>query len=83
MLYMPKHSRSRTKLVPQSMSPREKQSLEVMEDSNLPEQKEVPVLPELDMEIECPRCNEIMELCSSFDELVYSCETCSFLLKCL
>ncbi len=72
---------SRTKLVPQSMSPREKQTLEALEETR-PEQREKPVT-ELDMEIECPRCNEIMELCSSFDELVYSCESCSLLLKCV
>jgi phage FluMu protein Com len=37
----------------------------------------------LHTEIECPRCNEIMELHSKFDELVYFCENCSFLLKCV
>jgi phage FluMu protein Com len=79
---MSKHGR--TKLVPQSTSPPKKQSLQVIEESNPPEQKEEePVSTELDMEIQCPRCNEIMELCSSFDKLVYSCESCSFLLKCV
>ena len=82
---MPKHSR--TKLIPQSMSLPEKQSLQVIEESNPPEQKEEEpvstVSTELDMEIQCPRCNEIMELCSSFDKLVYSCESCIFLLKCV
>ena len=77
---MPKHSR--TKLVPPKTEP-ENQVLETIEESSLAEQKEEPVLPELDMEIECPRCNEIMELCSSFDELMYSCESCSFLLRCV
>jgi hypothetical protein len=57
--------------------------LEVIEESSPQEQKEEPVLPELDMEIECPRCNDIMELQSNFDELVYTCESCSFLLKCV
>ncbi|MGB8085949.1 MAG: hypothetical protein WCF07_06640 [Nitrososphaeraceae archaeon] len=66
---------TRTKLVPPKTKP-ENQLLETIEESSLPEQKEELVLPELDMEIECPRCNEIMELCSSFDELVYSCESC-------
>ena len=71
---------SGTKLVP--LHPEAKnQVLEPIEESSLPEQKEDFVLPELDMEIECPRCNEIMELCSSFNELVYSCESCSFLLR--
>ncbi|MPZ07634.1 MAG: hypothetical protein GEU26_14660 [Nitrososphaeraceae archaeon] len=72
---------SRTKLVPQSMSLPEKQSVEAIEECSLPEQSEVPVT-ELDIEMECPRCSEIMELYSNFDELVYSCESCSFLLKC-
>ena len=46
-------------------------------------QEENPILSELDTEIECPRCNEIMELHSKFDELVYFCDSCSFLLKCV
>jgi Zn finger protein HypA/HybF involved in hydrogenase expression len=72
---------SRTKLVSQSMSLPEKQSLEAIEEFSLAEQSEVPVI-ELDIEMECPRCSEIMELHSNFDELVYSCESCIFLLKC-
>lgn len=78
---MSKHSR--TKLVPQSMSPAEKQSLEVIEEYNPPEQKEEPVLTELDVEIQCPRCNEIMELNSKFDALMYFCDGCSIVLKCV
>jgi phage FluMu protein Com len=78
---MSKHSR--TKLVPQSMSPPEKQSLEVIEEYNPPEQKEELVLTELDAEIQCPRCNEIMELNSKFDALMYFCDGCSFVLKCV
>ena len=46
-----------------------------------PEHSELPK-SELDIEIECPRCNEIMELHSKFDVLVYFCDGCSFLLKC-
>lgn len=79
---MSKHSR--TKLVPQSMSPPEKQSLEVIAEYNPTEQKEEePVLTELDVEIQCPRCNEIMELNSKFDALMYFCDGCSFVLKCV
>jgi len=77
---MSKHGR--TKLAPPDTRP-ENQALETVKESNLPEQKDEPVLTELDNEIECPRCNDIMELCSSFDKLVYSCESCSFLLKCV
>jgi late competence protein required for DNA uptake (superfamily II DNA/RNA helicase) len=73
---------SRTKLVPPKMEP-ENQVLETIEESRLPEQKEEPALTELDAEIQCPRCNDIMELHSNFDELMYSCESCSFLLKCV
>ncbi len=73
---------SRTKLVPPKTEP-ENQAVEILEESGVPEQKEEPVLSELDMEIQCPRCNGTMELCSSFDRLVYSCESCSFLLKCV
>lgn len=60
-----------------------KQALETLEEFNSVEQKEEQVLTELDNEIECPRCNKIMELHSKFDELLYSCESCSFLLKCV
>jgi hypothetical protein len=69
----------RTKLVPPKPETKH-QAPETLEESNPPEQKEEPELTELDTEIECPRCNDIMELCSSFDKLVYSCESCSFLL---
>jgi hypothetical protein len=67
---MSKHGR--TKLVPQSMELPVKQSLEVTEKSSFSEQRE------LDNEIQCPRCNVIMELNSSFDALMYSCKNCSF-----
>ena len=72
----------RTKLVPPKPKP-EAQALEVIEDTGLQKQKEELVFTELDNEIECPRCHEFMELQSSFDKLMYSCESCSFLLKCV
>jgi hypothetical protein len=70
----------RTKLVSPKPEP-ENQALETLEESDPPQQKEESVITELDTEIECPRCNDIMELCSSLDKLVYSCESCSFILK--
>ncbi|MGH9978683.1 MAG: hypothetical protein ACRD8Z_23055 [Nitrososphaeraceae archaeon] len=80
---MSKHAR--TKLASQrSMS--KKQTLETKEEPSSEEEQqheENPMLSELDTEIECPRCNEIMELHSKFDELVYFCDSCSFLLKCV
>ena len=77
---MSKHVR--TKLATRSVTP-EKQMLETKEEPRLEQQEENPMLSELDTEIECPRCNEIMELHSKFDELVYLCDNCSFLLKCV
>lgn len=76
---MSKHVR--TKLATRSVIS-EKQILETKEEPRL-EAEENPMLSELDTEIECPRCNEIMELHSKFDELVYLCDNCSFLLKCV
>ena len=77
---MSKHVR--TKLATRSVIP-EKRMLETKEEPRLEQQEENPMLSELDTEIECPRCNEIMELHSKFDELVYLCDNCSFLLKCV
>ena len=77
---MPRQSRA--KLVPPKTEP-EKQALEILEEANSTEQKEQPVLTELDIEIECPRCNETTELHSSFDKIMYTCDSCSFLLKCV
>jgi hypothetical protein len=74
---MTKHSR--TELVPLEVS--QEQSVETVKVSQL-EQSELP-MSELDTEIECPLCNDIMELCSSFDKLMYSCEGCNFLLRCV
>ena len=79
-IIMPKQGRA--KLVsPDTRT--ENQALEIVEESSPQEQKDELVLSELDNEIECPRCSDLMELCSSFDKLVYSCESCSFLLKCV
>jgi hypothetical protein len=65
---MPRQSRA--KLVPPKTEP-EKQALEILEEASLPEQKEQLVLTELDNEIECPRCHELMELHSSFDKIIH------------
>jgi hypothetical protein len=75
---MAKHSR--TELVPLEVR-QEEQSLETVEVSQ-PEKSEVPE-SDLDIELECPRCNDIMGLCSSFDKIIYCCEGCNFLLRCV
>jgi uncharacterized protein (DUF983 family) len=41
----------------------------------------IPLVPEMDQEIECPRCYETMILSSDFDKLFYCCEECNFSLK--
>ena len=38
------------------------------------------VLKNVEQEIECPRCNDIMTLTSDFDKLGYFCQECDFLL---
>jgi hypothetical protein len=73
---------SRAKLVPPKPE-LESQALKTLDESDPPEQKEESVLTDLDHEIECPRCNDVMELGSSFNALAYSCENCSFILKCV
>jgi DNA-directed RNA polymerase subunit RPC12/RpoP len=35
---------------------------------------------EIEQEIECPRCHDMMILSSEFDRFGYFCEECSFLL---
>jgi hypothetical protein len=74
---MPSHGR--TKLV----SPNTEPAKLALEEASLSKQKEEPVPTELDNEIECPVCHEIMELQSNFDRLMYSCESCNFLLRCV
>jgi hypothetical protein len=33
---------------------------------------------EIEQEIECPRCHDVMALSSDFDRLLYFCQECSF-----
>jgi hypothetical protein len=45
------------------------------------EETTITMVPEIDLEIECPRCNKTMALSSDFDKLCYCCEVCNFSLK--
>jgi phage FluMu protein Com len=45
-------------------------------ETKLVEQKEDVLIEQLNFEIECPRCSDIMELCSEFDHLSYYCGSC-------
>jgi Luciferase-like monooxygenase len=59
------------------------QELEPVNEFGLQELQEESAPTELDNEIECPRCNDSMELNSKFDSLVYFCDGCNFVLKCV
>lgn len=39
--------------------------------------QQISITENLENEIECPRCHEIMTLCSDFDILYYKCEECN------
>jgi hypothetical protein len=43
-------------------------------ESKLQEQEESILAEQLDFEIECPRCKDVMELFSEFDYLSYYCD---------
>ena len=45
-------------------------------ETKLQEPKEDVLIEQLNFEIECPRCSDIMELCSEFDHLSYYCGSC-------
>jgi predicted nucleic acid-binding Zn ribbon protein len=36
------------------------------------------IMDNLENEIDCPRCHDIMTLCSDFDFFYYKCEECHF-----
>lgn len=52
------------------------QTLEIGSAAVKQEEKAVSI----ENEIECPRCHDSMTLCSDFDRLFYSCDTCDFCL---
>jgi uncharacterized protein (DUF983 family) len=46
-------------------------------ETKVPETKKEDELPEeLNFEIECPRCSDVMELFSEFDHISYYCGSC-------
>ena len=56
---------------------------ELREEGKEEEEEElvVEMLQELDHEIECPKCNDVMVLSADFDSLCYLCEQCKFSLS--
>ena len=53
---------------------------DILEQNHQPivEDEEDHKLQELEHEIECPRCHDIMTLSAEFDTLCYICEGCDF-----
>ena len=43
-------------------------------------ESETKIKDAIEHEIECPRCYNVMTLCSDFDSLYYLCEECDFCL---
>ena len=58
-------------------------SPEVKFESQDSEEEENGVMKNMEQEIECPRCSDVMTLASDFDKLLYFCHECqlSLLLK--
>jgi hypothetical protein len=54
------------------------QSPEVEVELDSQDFEEEQTTKEIEQEIECPRCHDIMALSSEFDKLLYFCQECSF-----
>ena len=55
-------------------------SSEVDPDVQMEEENEDQITKNIDQEIECPHCSDIMTLSSDFDKLGYICQECDLLL---
>jgi hypothetical protein len=55
-----------------------KNSPQIEEQQQLQQKQEI--VTEIEHEIECPRCYDMMTLRSDFDSLYYFCEECAFIL---
>jgi hypothetical protein len=56
------------------------QSPEVNDNLEKEEENDDKLMKNIEQEIECPRCNDIMTLTSDFDKLGYVCQECDLLL---
>jgi hypothetical protein len=54
--------------------------LSLKEKSDLQDVEEDKSTKDIEQEIECPRCYDVMILSSNFDSLGYVCQECDFLL---
>ena len=55
----------------------EQQQVNPLQNENDTEDKEEKIIKDIEQEIECPRCYDIMALSSDFDRLCYLCQECS------
>jgi ribosomal protein S27E len=55
---------------------RNRNNSQVLETKIQDPKKEDVLIEQLNFEIECPRCSDIMELISEFDHLSYYCGSC-------
>ena len=53
---------------------------DLQEEEKEENKKEDQITKNIDQEIECPRCSDIMVLSSDFDKLGYICQECDLLL---
>jgi cytochrome c-type biogenesis protein CcmH/NrfF len=56
------------------------QSPEVNDYLEMEEENDDKLMRNIEQEIECPRCSDIMTLSSDFDKLGYICQECDLLL---
>jgi hypothetical protein len=49
-------------------------------ESQKEHRNEVQLIENIEQEIECPHCHDIMTLSSDFDKLLYVCQECDLLL---
>jgi len=64
-----------------SLGTRLKRNGQILESESLIKNGSIqqkPVREVIENEIECPRCYDMMTLCSDFDNLYYSCDGCDF-----
>jgi late competence protein required for DNA uptake (superfamily II DNA/RNA helicase) len=55
-------------------------SSEVELESQEEYRNEVQLIENIEQEIECPRCHDVMTLSSDFNKLLYVCQECDLLL---
>jgi polyhydroxyalkanoate synthesis regulator phasin len=55
----------------------QQRQVNTLQNENDIEDKEEKIIKDIEQEIECPRCCEMMALSSDFDRLCYFCQECS------